>query len=77
LVRSGETSLGGHSRGAPVPAIIVVLPIEGDAVARIVSSTYEEELRAGLEVFDRATILQLASALGRLRQALIEREEAA
>lgn len=77
MVRSGETSLGGHSGGAPVPAIIVVLPIEGDATARILSSSHEEELRVGLEVFDRATILQIAAALGRLRQALIEREEKA
>jgi hypothetical protein len=57
--------------------IIVFLPVEGEAVARIVCSTYEEELRVGLEVFDRATILQIASALGRLHQSLIDREEAA
>jgi hypothetical protein len=62
---------------AAPPMIIVVLPVEGEAVARIVCTTYEEELRVGLEVFDRATIIQLASALGRLRQALIEREAAA
>jgi hypothetical protein len=60
-----------------VPVIVVILPVEGDATARIVSSSYEEELRVGLQVFDRNTILDVAAALGRLRQALIEREEAA
>jgi hypothetical protein len=59
-----------------VPVIVVVLPVEGQARAHIVCASYEEELRVGLEVFDRETILQLAAALGRLRQALIEREEA-
>lgn len=62
---------------ASVPMIVVVLPVEGEASARIVSSTYEEELRVALEVWDRSTILQLAAALERLRQALIEREGAA
>jgi hypothetical protein len=57
-----------------VPTIIVVLPVEGVATARILCSSYEEELRVGLEVFDRETILQIAAALGRLRQALLERE---
>ena len=60
-----------------VPVIVVILPVEGTATARIECATYEEELRVGLEVFDRETILQVAAALGRLRQTLIEREEAA
>jgi hypothetical protein len=62
-----------------IPMIIVVLPVEGEASARIVSSTYEEELRAGLEVWDldRSTILKIGAALEQLRQALIEREGAA
>ena len=59
-----------------VPVIVVILPVEGTATARIECATYEEELRVGLEVFDRETILQVATALGRLRQTLIEREEA-
>jgi len=54
--------------------IIVVLPVEGEATARIVCSSFEEELRVGLEVFDRSTILQIAAALGRLRQTFLERE---
>jgi hypothetical protein len=59
-----------------VPVIIVVVPVEGPAVARILSSTYEEELRVGLEVFERNTILEVAAAIGRLRAALAEREAA-
>lgn len=59
-----------------VPVIVVVLPVEGQASAHIEAATFEEELRVGLEVFDRETILQVPAALGRLRQALIDREEA-
>jgi hypothetical protein len=57
-----------------VPVIIVVLPLEGEAVARLSCSTYEEELRLALDVFDRETILEVCAALGRLRAAMEERE---
>jgi hypothetical protein len=62
---------------ARVPVIVVLVPVEGAASARIECATYEEELRAGLEVFDRNTILEVAVALGQLRQALLDREGAA
>jgi hypothetical protein len=59
---------------APVPMIIVFVPVEGEAVARILSSTHEEELRVVLDVWSRDTILQVAAAIERLRAALEERE---
>jgi hypothetical protein len=59
---------------APVPMIIVFVPVEGEAVARILSSTYEEELRVALDVWNRDTILQIGAAIGRLRDQLEERE---
>jgi hypothetical protein len=59
-----------------VPVIVIVVPVEGQAVAHIISSTFEEELRVALEVFDRSTIVEVAAALERLRAALAEREEA-
>jgi hypothetical protein len=60
-----------------VPVIVVVVPVEGEAVARVVCATHEEELRVALEVFDRNTILEVCAAIGRLRAAVAEREEAA
>jgi hypothetical protein len=62
---------------AAVPVILIVVPLEGRAVARILSSTHEEELRLGLEVFDRSTIVEVAAALERLRAALAAREGSA
>jgi hypothetical protein len=57
-----------------VPVIVVVVPVEGPAEARIVSSTYEEELRVALDVWNRDTILEVAAAIGRLCAAIEERE---
>jgi hypothetical protein len=59
---------------APVPMIIVFVPVEGEAFARIVSSTYEEQLRVALDVWSRDTILQVGAAIARLRAELEERE---
>jgi hypothetical protein len=55
-----------------VPLIVVLVPVEGEAVARIVSSTWEEELRVALDVWDRDTIVKVAAAIERLRSALAE-----
>jgi hypothetical protein len=55
--------------------ILVIVPVEGEAVARILSTTFEEELRVALDVWNRDTILQVAAAIGRLRDELEEREQ--
>jgi hypothetical protein len=57
-----------------IPMIIVIVPVEGDAVARIVSATYEEELRVALDVWSRDTLLQVGRAIAQLRTELEERE---
>ena len=62
---------------APVPMIIVIVPVEGEAVARIVSATFEEELRVALDVWNRDTILQIGAAIARLRAELEKHEGAA
>jgi hypothetical protein len=59
---------------APLPMILVIVSVEGEAVARILSSTYEEELRVALDVWNGDTILQVAAAIGRLRDELEQRE---
>jgi hypothetical protein len=57
-----------------IPMILVIVPVEGEAVARILSATYEEELRVALDVWNRDTILQVGAAIARLRAELEERE---
>jgi hypothetical protein len=57
-----------------VPVIVIVLPVEGHAVARLDSASYEDERRLALDLWERAVLIEVAAALERLRAALAERQ---
>lgn len=58
-----------------VPVIVVLLPLEGQATAHVVCSTYEEEQRVWAEVGLRDPLGEIESALRLLLDALEERRE--
>jgi hypothetical protein len=60
-------------RAAFVPAIIVWLPVEGPAVARVEAASWEDERRVELALADRASLLDaIAEALVELADAVDE-----
>jgi hypothetical protein len=58
-----------------VPAVVVSVPVEGPATARVVAQTYEEERRVAAELDSRNLARDVTEALAALRSALAARQE--
>ena len=56
-----------------VPRLVIELPIEGRASARVVCSTFEEELRLGGDLLGRDVLGELIDTLAVLYDVLADR----
>jgi hypothetical protein len=60
-----------------VPVIVVVVPVEGAAVARLFCASFEDEQRLALDLWQRSVLIEVAAALERLRVVLADEGRAA
>jgi len=59
-----------------VPVIVVVVPVEGKAVARLSCASFEDEQRLALDLWQRSVLIEVAAALERLRVVLADESRA-